>query len=263
MQAVSHFKRKGKQFLAAVVPYLAEMETADVNNFKTREDKQATYDAFAAQFGNPSMDTMDKKMAVAFKAEQLKQSGAGRVNTKIGQLSEFFKWAMGNGEADGANPFEGTRVSKKSKLMEKVQSYEPFNEEDIAAIFNPATWPSYATASKPHFHWLPFLLFYTGARPDELAGLRLSQIRCEQSIDFIALKAAKNSNSIRKIPLHRTVRESGFMAYLAQRRAEEPEGQLFPLLKPSKNGYAKNVSRRFNESYLPTLRIDEPTKCQR
>jgi integrase len=253
------FKGRGKRFLAAVVPYLDEMEGASVNKLKTREDKQATYDAFAAQFANPVTGDIDKAMAVAFKQAQLATAGPGRVNTKIGQLSEFFKWAIGNGEAD-VNHFEGIRISKKSKLMEKVQSYEPFTEDDLAAIFNPATYPAYATAGKPHFKWLPFLLCYTGARPDELASLRLDQIRQEQGIDFIALKAAKNSNSIRKIPLHHVVRSSGFMAYLAQRRIDDPDGQLFPLLRPSKNGYSKNVSRRFNESYLPTLRIDEPTK---
>jgi len=48
------------------------------------------------------------------------------------------------------------------------------------------------------------------------------------------------------------------MAYLAQRRQDDPGGQLFPLLLPSKNGHAKNVSRRFNESYLPALRINDP-----
>lgn len=35
---------------------------------------------------------------------------------------------------------------------------------------------------------------------------------------------------------------------------------LFPLLKPTKNGYVKNVSRRFNEQHLRELRIDLPTK---
>ena len=35
---------------------------------------------------------------------------------------------------------------------------------------------------------------------------------------------------------------------------------LFPQLKPSKNGYAKNVSRRFNENYLASLDFNEPTK---
>ena len=49
------------------------------------------------------------------------------------------------------------------------------------------------------------------------------------------------------------------MDYFAKRRKDDPTGQLFPLLKPTKNGYAKNVTRRFNESYLVSVRIDNPT----
>lgn len=35
---------------------------------------------------------------------------------------------------------------------------------------------------------------------------------------------------------------------------------LFPDLRPTKNGYVKNVSRRFNEQHLRELRLDHPTK---
>lgn len=48
--------------------------------------------------------------------------------------------------------------------MKAVQSYEPFTADDIKAIFNKAAYPDYAT--KAHFHWLPFLLLYSGARPE-------------------------------------------------------------------------------------------------
>ena len=250
-------KRARNAFSKATKAYLAEK--IHDNATKTRADKAATYAAFADQFADPDMAAIDKPMAVAFKQAQLGSgAGAGRVNTKIGQLGDFFAWAIGNGLAD-ANPFDGTRISKKSKLMQAVESYEPFTADELAAIFNPENWARYAMKGRPHFHWLPFLLAYTGARPDELAGIRLANIRQEQGIDYFALRKAKNSNSIRKVPLHKAVRESGFMAYLEQRRKDEPDGQLFPMLKPSKNGYAKNVSRRFNESYLPSLRIDDPT----
>lgn len=259
---VPPFKGRGKQFLATTALYLREMAKASVNNRKTREDKQASYAAFAAQFSDPTLDKVDKSMAVAFKNAQLALgAGAGRVNTKIGHLSEFSKWASGNGYACGENnPFDGTRVSKKSKLMLAAQPYEPFTEEDLARIFEPKVYGTYAIDSRPHFKFFPFLLCYSGARPDELASLRVDQIRNEQGIDYIALKSAKNSNSIRKIPLHRVVRESNFMAYLAERRDAEPDGQLFPQLKPSKNGYSKNVSRRFNENFLPRLGFADSTK---
>ena len=256
-RAPARVRFKGKPFSAAVLPYLAEKEHD--NRQHTREDKESTFRAFSGLFGDPHMGAIDKAMAVAFKQHLMAgQAGAARINKKIGHMGDFFAWAIDNGEA-AANPFEGTRISKKSKLMEAVESYEPFSAEEIATIFNASTWKTYAVPSKPHFHWLPFLLAYTGARPNEIAGLLLDDIRREQGIDYFALKG-KNSNSKRKVPLHREVLASGFMAYLAQRRADDPGGQLFPLLKPTKNGHAKNVSRRFNESYLPSLRINDPRR---
>ncbi|MGS0756109.1 hypothetical protein ACVBEH_16540, partial [Roseateles sp. GG27B] len=89
---------------------------------KTRAGKAATYAAFAEQFADSDMAVIDKPMAVAFKLAQLASGAeAGRVNTKIGQLGDFFAWAIGNGLAD-ANPFDGTRISKKSKLMQALES---------------------------------------------------------------------------------------------------------------------------------------------
>lgn len=165
-KARSHFK--GKPFSKANKPYLLEKEHG--NNQKTREDKEATYAAFIADCGDMDMGAIDKPTAVAFKQKLLGGgAGAARVNKKLGHMSDFFNWAIANGEAE-ANPFEGLRISSKSKLQEQVESYEPFSAEDLGLIFNATTWADYA--SKPHFHWLPFLLLYTGARPNELAASR-------------------------------------------------------------------------------------------
>ena len=253
----THKKGPPRPFYKAVKPYLAEKAKDDQNDPKTLRDKEATYALFAVQFNEPDMSMIDKAMAVEFKRQLLTTAaGAERVNKKIGHMSDFFAWAIGNGEAEG-NPFLGIRISKKSKLMESVESYEPFTADELAAIFNPDPYAAYAI--QPHFYWLPFLLLHTGARPNELASLRLDQLRSEQGIDYFAIKKAKNSKSIRKVPWSRAVRESAFAAYVSERRAADPDGQLFPMLLPTKNGHVKNVSRRFNENYLPLLRIDDPT----
>jgi integrase len=248
-----------KPFTKTVLPYIVERSKDNHNSPKTIADKKATFAAFAEQFGDPDMSSIDKAMAVAFKTHHIATAaGAGRVNTKIGHLSDFFDWCIGNGHAD-SNPFEGTRIGKKAKLMQQTESFEPFTGAELASIFSPATYPVYAGKNKPHYHWLPFLLLYTGARPNELAGLSLDDVRQEAGVDYFNITAAKNSNSQRKVPLHKTILASGFMAYVAQRRQEDPSGQLFPALLPGKNGHAKNVSRRFNESYLAQLKITDPT----
>ena len=115
------------------------------------------------------MSMIDKAMTVEFKRQLLKSAaGADRANKKIGHMSDFFAWAIGNGEAE-ENPFLGIRISKKSKLMESVESYEPFTAEELDAIFEPKGYAAYAT--QPHYQWIPFLL-HTGARPNEAKAPR-------------------------------------------------------------------------------------------
>lgn len=247
----------GPRLRAATKNYAKELYSSKLAKAKGIEDKEATYHQFATQFDDPHCGAIDKAMVLAFKEEQLKHAGAGRVNTKIGHMSTFFDWAVAHALAD-VNPFTGTRIGKKSQLVKGVQSYEPFTAGDLKAIFNPKTYPDYAT--KPHFHWLPVLLLYSGARPEELASMPLENIRKEQGIDYFVIASGKNSNSIRKVPFHKVIRASGFPDYVKMRKKVDPSGMLFPDLPPSKNGYCKNVSRRFNESYLPSLRIAESTK---
>ena len=96
-------------FSKASKAYLAE-KVLDSGQ-KGRDDKVATYTAFATQFSDPDMTTIDKPMAVEFKQALLKTAaGASRINTKIGQLSELFKWAIGNGLAahGGIVPYVAT-----------------------------------------------------------------------------------------------------------------------------------------------------------
>ncbi len=252
---------RGPAFKTVARDYVAELRQAGLEENKGIEDKEATYAAFAEEFSNPRMLAVAKDHIVAFKNIALKTGKASRVNKKIGHLSVLFQWAIGNGHAL-TNPTEGTRIGKKSQHARKVESYEPFTASDVKKIFGAKTYPPYA--AKPHFHWIPFLLLYTGARPEEIASLKLDEVRSEkvgrETIHYFFITFGKTNASRRKVPFHKTVLASGFMAYLAQRRKDDPAGQLFPQLSPTKNGYGKNVSRRFNENYLPTLGITRPTQ---
>lgn len=252
-----HAHHRGAKFATVAKQYVAELREAGLEEEKGIQDKEAVYAAFAEEFENPRIGAVTKEMVGSFKAIALKTAGASRVNKKIGHLSVLFEWAKDNGHAL-INPAEGMRIGNKKQQARKVQHYEPFSNEDLARIFDPKRYAAYAT--KPHFHWLPFLLLHTGARPDEIASMRLDNIRREGGIDYFAITAGKTSSSLRKVPFHKAIKGSGFMDYLAQRRKQEPGGMLFPDLKPTKNGYVKNVARRFNEQYLRELRIDLPTK---
>jgi integrase len=80
-----------------------------------------------------------------------------------------------------------------------------------------------------------FLALYSGARLEELASLALSQVQRDGEIWYFEIAKAKNANSQRRIPLHRTIVESGFLTYVESVK-ESGATQLILELKSGKNG---------------------------
>ncbi|OZB68971.1 site-specific integrase, partial [Thiomonas sp. 13-64-67] len=142
----------------------------------------------------------------------------------------------------------------KAKLKEKVKSYKEFTDEELRQIFDKKSYQEFM--NKSNYFWLPILALFTGARIEELASLKTTQIKIEDGIFYIELEKAKNFNSIRKIPIHKKLIELGFIKYFEKVRNGE---QLFPELKSGKNGFSKNCSRRFG-LYLDKILIRNEQK---
>jgi integrase len=254
-QATTAPKKRGKPILDIIKLY--KKEKALDNTPRTIVAKERAFADFQARAGSRPMDEYSLDDAVAYKNALIDEGGsASRVNSKLSFLRDLFAYAVDNGHREGANPFATTKVSSKSKLKQQERPRKPFTAEDIATIFDPTAYP--ARMDKPAYFWVPFLALYSGARLEELASLSLAQIQREGDVWFFDIQKAKNSNSQRRIPLHRTVVESGFLAY-AQAQQERGETQLFPELKPGANGYGKNVTRRF-AGYLDERKIIDDRK---
>ena len=254
-QAISAPKKRGKPFADAVKLY--KKEKALDNTARSIAAKQGAFDDFSASAGARPMDQYALDDAVAYKNRLIEAGGsASRINSKLSYLRDLFAYAIANGQHPGPNLFENAKVSSKSKLEQQKRSYKPFTADDLKAIFSPDTYT--VRMDKPGYRWLPFLALYSGARLEELASLAVSQVQRDGDVWFFELVKAKNSNSLRRIPLHRVVVESGFLAYVEKLRSAG-EAQLFPELKPGKNGYGKNVTRRFAD-YLDERKIIDDRK---
>ena len=69
-------------------------------------------------------------------------------------------------------------------------------------------------------------------------------------------KRIKNKSSRRIVPIHDTLVELGFLDYLKLLKSSYPERKRVFEELPFRNGsYARNVSRFFNDRYLPKLGI--------
>ena len=246
---------KSKPFNKVARMYLDEKRLD--NGSKTLEDKQRTFDTLVELFGDMDFNAFGAEQAIAFKQRLLMQSlSIVRINSKLSHLKELFRWAVNQGLRHTGNPFESMRVSTKAKVKQQTQSYQPFTAEELQTIFNPQSYDDFM--NKADYRWLPWLAVHGGARIEELASLRLDQIKTEGEIVYLDIQHGKNLNSVRKIPLHNNVMNSGFMDYV-QALQKQGKTRLFPHLVAGKNGFSKNCSRRFAQ-YLDKIGIKSPQK---
>ena len=93
--------------------------------------------------------------------------------------------------------------------------------------------------------WLPFLLYYSGARIGELAGSSTAAIQIVDGLPCIVLSLAtrapgdrlKTVSSRRTFPIDQPVIDEGFLSYVKELLENNPTGSpLFPDLKQDRDG---------------------------
>lgn len=101
-------------------------------------------------------------------------------------------------------------------------------------------------------YWVLLLVWYTGARREEICAIRLSQIRQEHGIDYIDVLEGKTHNAVRRLPIATELKRLGFLAYVEALR-EEGETRLFPDLEPGKPGKLGDVFYKLWWIYLKPM----------
>lgn len=123
------------------------------------------------------------------------------------------------------------------------------------------------TSASPHIFWSLMLGIYTGARAEELAQLRLRDIKKsiieEESIYYIHFcitdyknQSIKNLSSSRITPLHNNLIEIGFLNYV-QDRINQKADYLFDL-KINKDKKRKEFQRSFNDDIKKYMKNTYP-----
>jgi integrase len=89
--------------------------------------------------------------------------------------------------------------------------------------------------------WLPILGLFTGARQAEIAGLRASNVREQDSVPLIFIVADRAAGerlkaraSERVVPVHPELVRLGFLDYVAERARDGTDAWLFPMGAPDK-----------------------------
>jgi integrase len=167
------------------------------------------------------------------------------------------------------NPAAGVRPLKKDTVSAD-QKRLPLTDEQLNGFFCGKFYKSCAPgAPKPYDRpdrawrfWLPLIMLFAGARPNEIAQLHVADVRqtakgtwyldCNESDEDG--KSLKTQNSKRRVPLHPELIRIGFLAFVEERRkcVEENGPRLFYELKPNEYGnFAWYAAKRLNETFIP------------
>lgn len=144
----------------------------------------------------------------------------------LSALRLFFSFCeIQNAILPGSHPVTAAVLSQAKKARAKVatagESYQPFTSDEIKKIFEPRTYLE-ATKGDGEYFWVPLLSAFTGARQGELVTLTLGRVgteACDVPVLRVLDDAAKNTNSIRVIPIPDRLVDLGFLEYVETVRA--------------------------------------------
>jgi integrase len=199
-----------------------------------------------------------KTISEIMKMEVPKAMSDTTISKYLTRVGALFEYARRNGMYEGVNPATGMNTPKDKQAHE---ARAPFSKDDLVKLFHSEEYKE-DTHKKPYQFWMPILALFTGARLNELAQLHLSDIReAEDGVWVFDIndeeeKQLKAKASRRIIPIHPfLLNDLRFLSWVESLQAEGKQ-RLFPELKKDRDGYGRNVSRWFNDSYRERCGID-------
>jgi len=291
-------ERQSLKLLELFEQYAADKTLTDSNSRSTRKtisDYRSIVRRFIELCGDPPVHQIDRALILTYRsklaatpskgkgvralsatqliekgaAENLPKLGEATIRNRLRAVSAVLSFGVRQGMLDenpviagGHGRAAAKAATKKASRTRKVKDYtkDELNRIFTSPIFGVAGWAPPRADFGRAWYWLPLLMFYTGARREELA--QLSDVRVgEEGINYLDIldaqdeadgdRGVKTEGSRRVIPLHVDLIERGFLDY---RDTVPADGQLFPLLKPNPAGYyGANFGKRWAEYLRVTI----------
>ncbi|WP_295996359.1 DUF6538 domain-containing protein [Rugamonas sp.] len=264
--------------------YVSDRPKSTVIGYQTPWGQLKT---FAADLNLKGPAELTPKHISAF-VSGMKQAGleVPTINGRILKLREIFKIAVGR-ELLQRNPVENTLGFKASKKEKGEKKRLPFTLQDIDVLFGSSVFTEHLRSSGQAgeaSYWIPLMMFYTGARPEEIAGLELSDIQRDEKLgwrfvitdlidgddclfddesgsekDAPEKRLLKNNASRRQIPIANELIELGLLRYVEWVHGQHST-RLFPTLSKDFHGKLGGAFSKWFGRYKTELGFTSPKK---
>lgn len=170
---------------------------------------------------------------------QGKKLSTNTVRNIFMHLSAMFRVALEDDLLDD-HPFDSFKMRKKVQV---INEDIPFTDNEIRAMFRLPLFQGEPSLYGEMAYWIPIILYYTGARVEEIGQLRRTDIVDAFGVTCFKIQmgedqSIKTAGSVRYVPIHSHILELGFMDFVNSR-----EGQLFAEKSDVNDKYAYNYGR--------------------
>lgn len=141
-----------------------------------------------------------------------------------------------------------------------------FLKEELQQIFD-STYYREARYNTTYQYWVPLIAAFTGARVNEIAQLQPGDVKQDDDglwyfditdDDESKKKKLKTAQSKRIVPIHQTLLNLNFIAYVENKQAEKA-ANLFDITPERADRHGRAPARWFNADYLREyLKIEDP-----
>lgn len=156
----------------------------------------------------------------------------------------------------------------KLETLSDAEKRLPWSDAQLKEFFEgkfyfacaPGAANAYNDEDRSWRFWLPLLMLYSGARPNEILQLEVGDIKRSKAgtlyldlLDEDETKQLKNRSSRRCVPIHPEIIKFGFLGFVEGRRKSPKEtgARLFHTVKADKYGSYSNVpSKAFHRTYI-------------
>jgi integrase len=193
------------------------------------------------------------------------------VRNRLRKISAVLTYGVGRGWLT-ENPINSSGLGREvaraaTRHQSTTRRRKHYTHEDLATIFSSVAftdlaWKPARASFDRAWYWLPILMYYSGARIEELAQLDASDVKhSSEGVPYLGVlegvdgddgaRTVKTESSRRMIPLHGDVVARGFLKYVEGLPAK---GRLFPKLDPCPDGYySTNFAKRWGHYLRDTV----------
>lgn len=205
------------------------------------------------------------------------------INERIFKIRAVFKIAVGR-HVLFENPALDTLGFKENTVKKRTKRRLPFDASDLNRIFGSEVYTEHKRSSGQSgeaSYWIPLLMYYTGARPEEVAGIAINDARedpksgwyfdiidrpsdedrglFEDDVPVSHRRTLKNAHSVRRVPVAQQLIDLGLLRYIEWLRGRQAT-VLFPGLSKDWHGKLSGAFSKFFGRYKRAIGLKDSRK---